>query len=142
MSHNRPSANRARVGAGARRSEAASGIPPSCGARRDSATRFCFPDSAAGLNASFTQSWDDDCGRPEAVMCWVAEPDSLYLDALRWLDDGRVEEAIAGFARVRAARPNHSGACLNLARALLGGGRAAEALEVLEARAWDMASSE
>jgi tetratricopeptide (TPR) repeat protein len=58
-------------------------------------------------------------------------PADPYLEALRLLRAGRAEEAAARFAAIRGAEPDHRGAQLNLARALLACGQADRALETL-----------
>ena len=52
-----------------------------------------------------------------------------YLDALRLLSAGRQEEAARAFAQIRADEPDHAGAALNEARALLASDEAGPALE-------------
>ncbi len=52
-----------------------------------------------------------------------------YIDGLRLLDAGRQEEAARAFALIRANEPEHAGAALNEARALIACGEAERGLE-------------
>jgi tetratricopeptide (TPR) repeat protein len=64
-------------------------------------------------------------------MTGTTDTDALYLAALRSLRAGRAAEAIAPLERILAAEPEHGGACLNLARALIECGHAEGALGIL-----------